>query len=109
MIKIKVKPFFHLKEILKDKELTIELPPGSTLLDVIEELTKRFGPPFKEAVLDKNTGKVRSYYRILLGGRDLNQLVDMKTKLCDGDTISLFPPVAGGNRKEGNRAPWSSG
>src|SRR3989337_351620 len=98
MIRIKVRPFFQLKEILKEKELTIELTPGSTVLDAIEELTKRLSPSFKDAVIDKNSGKVRAYYRVLLGGRDLHQLDDLNTKLCDGDTISFFPPVAGGNR-----------
>ena len=96
MIRIKVRPFFQLKEILKEKELTIELPPESTVSDAIAELTKRFGPSFKEALIDKNTGKVRAYYRVLLRGRDLHQLGNLGTKLCDGDTISFFPPVAGG-------------
>jgi sulfur-carrier protein len=97
MITIKIRPFFHLKGILKTKELTIELPLGSTVLDLIEELTKKFGPSLKEILIDENTGKVRPYYRILLGGQDLHHSEDMDTILCDGDILSLFPPVAGGN------------
>jgi molybdopterin synthase sulfur carrier subunit len=97
MIRIKVKPFFYLKELLGAKELILELPAEATVLEVIEELTRRSNHALKEAIIDSNTGQIKPYYRILLEGRDLSCLGGLNTKLSDGDIISLFPPVAGGN------------
>ncbi|MFQ5904486.1 MAG: MoaD/ThiS family protein [Candidatus Binatia bacterium] len=48
-------------------------------------------------LLDSETGGVRSFYRILLGGRDYRCLENrLETSLTDGDQIAIFPPVAGG-------------
>jgi len=96
MIRVKIKPFFHLREILGGKELLLQLPPDSTVLEVIEELDRRSNHRFKQTILDETAGRIRPYFRIMLEGRDLNAADALSTRLSDGDTIALFPPVAGG-------------
>ena len=96
MIQIKVKPFFHLKELMGGKETALQLDSGATVGDALEELCRRFGEKFRESLIDPLTGKVRPYYRILVEGKDFHQLEDLATHLAEGDVISLFPPVAGG-------------
>jgi len=41
-------------------------------------------------------GRVKSMYKVLVNGRDIEFLDGLKTRLKDGDVIDVFPPVAGG-------------
>jgi molybdopterin synthase sulfur carrier subunit len=42
------------------------------------------------------TGELKEFINIFINGRNIAFLNDMGTRLVDGDTIALFPPVAGG-------------
>jgi len=96
MIQVKVKPFFHLKDLMGGGEMTLHLNDGAKVGDVLEELCRRFGEELRGALMDPQTGKVRSYYRVLVGGKDFHQIEGLNTPLSAEDVISLFPPVAGG-------------
>jgi molybdopterin synthase sulfur carrier subunit len=41
-------------------------------------------------------GDVRTQVNVLVNGRDVAHIDGIDTRLEDGDTISIFPPVAGG-------------
>jgi molybdopterin converting factor small subunit len=58
-MKVKVKFFAALRDLAGLKEADIELPDGSTVTDLLQELTNRFGEPFKKYVFDEKTGKPR--------------------------------------------------
>lgn len=60
--------------------------------ETIEELLRKTG--LYDTVVEN--GKVRSMYKILVNGRDIEFLNGLETKLKDGDVIDIFPPVAGG-------------
>jgi len=63
-----------------------ELPDGSTLSDLAVKLQKSH----QLSLLDPAI-------MVTLNGRGLPQLPDgLETKLCEGDTILLFPPISGG-------------
>lgn len=95
MIHIKVKPFSHLKDLMGGGELAVQLDGQATVGDALEELCWRFGEKLREALMNPQTGKVRPYYRVLVGGKDFHQMQDLDTRLSEGDVVSVFSPVAG--------------
>lgn len=62
---------------------------------LIRALKHHYGEEFIEAVgrpFEDESPKVR----ILVNGRDIDFLNGPETELKDGDTVVLFPPIAGG-------------
>lgn len=75
MIKVEVRLFATFREG-RDNKYSLELPEGSTILDVLN-------------ILKINVEEVSIAF---LNGTD----GDVSRKLSDGDVLSLFPPVGGG-------------
>lgn len=76
---------------------TIKLPidENETIDTLLMKLGRRHSN-LLEAILDPQTGELKSYYNILLNGRRVQQLRGIHTKLKHKDELAIFPPVAGG-------------
>lgn len=95
MIKVKVRPFFQIKKALGREELEIEMEEGGTIVSLLRKLAEASGDGLE--LIDPETGGIRSFYRVLLDGRDYRCLEERQhTRLSEGNVISLFPPIAGG-------------
>ena len=94
-MKITVKFFTSLREITGKKEDEIQSPSIITLEELLAHLSKKYGKEFTEYIFDEK-GKVRTYIQILINGRSINVLQRFETKLKEGDTVAIFPPVGGG-------------
>jgi len=94
-MKIKVKFFTSLREITGKKEDEIQSPSIITVEELLTHLSKKYGREFTEYLYDEK-GKVRTYIQILINGRGINALQGFETKLKEGDTVAIFPPVGGG-------------
>ena len=89
-MKIKVKFFASFRELFQEGE--VELPNGSTMRDLLNFLcdsSKR-----REGIFDGN--ELKPYLSILKNGQHIFHLNGLETKLDDGDTVAMFPPVGGG-------------
>ncbi len=89
-MKIKIKFFASFREVFQEREL--ELPNGSSMRDLLNLLcdsSKR-----REQIFDG--GELKSYLAILKNGQHIYHLNGLETKLDDGDTVAIFPPVGGG-------------
>ncbi|MEM2964361.1 MAG: ubiquitin-like small modifier protein 1 [Candidatus Bathyarchaeia archaeon] len=95
-MKVKVKFFAALRDLAGLKEADVELADGSTVTDLLQELTNRFGEPFKKYVFDEKTGKPRGYLQFLLDGRNISNIEGFNTKLKGGENFAIIPPVGGG-------------
>ena len=93
MARVTVKLFTSLREIAGTKETTIE---GESVRETLDELVRAYGDKFYSAIFDRDTGKIRRYYSVLVNGRNIYLLDGLDTRLKDGDTVSVFPPVGGG-------------
>lgn len=60
---------------------------ASTVREVLDELTRRYGQKFGMEVENCS---------ILVNGRNIIHLEGVGTLLKDGDVVSCFPPLAGG-------------
>jgi molybdopterin synthase sulfur carrier subunit len=94
-MKVKVKFFTSLREITGKKEDEIQSPRTILVKELLASLSEKYGREFTDYLYDER-GKVRTYIQILVNGRGINVLQGFETKLKEGDTIAIFPPVGGG-------------
>ena len=94
-MKVKVRAFATLSNLLGGGFLEVELPEGSTVGDLLAELVRRFGKPFREAVMEED-GRLSKYVKVFVNGRDIDFLSGLDTALRDGDEVALIPPAGGG-------------
>lgn len=94
-MKVSVRFFAALREIVEKKEETLEFPKSKdvTIGKVLKQLTKLYGEDFAEYVYDMQTGEVRSYLQLLVNEKSA---MTLKAKLNDGDVLAIIPPVGGG-------------
>ena len=89
---VKVRLFATLRKKYGVKELTVKC--DGTLREVIENASKIIGRGFLREIYDENQGKVKENMIIMINGRNIRDLKEIKIK--DGDIIAIFPPLAGG-------------
>jgi MoaD family protein len=97
-LKISVRFFTSLREILGKKEENLEFPEGErvTVDTVLGKLKQRYGKPFVEYVYDPKTGEMKGFLQLLVNGKSASTLNGVKTELADGDVLAILPPVGGG-------------
>ena len=75
-----------------ERELDID---GNTVIEVINELSKKYGEGFKNKVID-NDGKLKPIINVYVNDENIKFLEDHQTKLKDKDEILFLPAVSGG-------------
>jgi molybdopterin synthase sulfur carrier subunit len=91
-LKIKVKFFASFRELFGERQREVELQNGSNMMDLLNLLcdsSKR-----RAGIFDGN--ELKPYLAILKNGEHIHHLNGLETKLDDGDTVVIFPPVGGG-------------
>ncbi len=70
--------------------LEVELPPGSTVEDLLQRLIKSFGEPLRKRLVRESDGV--PFVIFVVNGE--------KAELCDelspGDEVLIIPPIGGG-------------
>ncbi|MDH3257591.1 MAG: MoaD/ThiS family protein [Nitrospinota bacterium] len=69
---------------------------GGTIADILNNLESQFAG-IKERICEEN-GTPRRFINIYLNEEDIRFLEGEKTKIKDGDEISIIPAIAGGVR-----------
>lgn len=93
---VELRFFANFREAVGQKTLEREYEPEATVGAVLESLEAEF-PGLDGSVLDED-GEIQPQLSILKNGRDVVHLDGPDTTLEAGDTLSVFPPVAGGAR-----------
>jgi len=94
-MKITVKLFTELRELTGKKEEEIELPNAITVADLLNLLSKRHGRGFTNYVYNEK-GRVRGHLQFLVNGKSIITLQGFETRLEEGDSFAIIPPVGGG-------------
>lgn len=91
---MKIHYYATLRDVTKIREETWS-GPAATLTDLLDALCKKYGRPFQQWVSSDGDGfgKLSIF---LVNGQDYRSLDGLQTRLSPDDTISIFPPVAGG-------------
>jgi sulfur-carrier protein len=95
---VRVRFFTILREIVGKREETLSFQSGEKVdvNVVLHYLVCRYGRSFEDYVFDSRTGKVKGFLQLLVNGRSLTNVNDLKTELQDGDVLAIVPPVGGG-------------
>jgi molybdopterin synthase sulfur carrier subunit len=86
--------FATYRAIVGQKSLDREFPDGATVAEVLSTLEAEY-PDLEAQLLDED-GTIRPQLSVLKNGRDVTHMDGGATGLEDGDSLSVFPPVAGG-------------
>jgi MoaD family protein len=78
------------------KQESVDLK-ATTVGEALTALTAQFGDLRKH--LYNEDGRLRSFVNVYVNDEDIRYLQKDKTALNDGDTVSIVPSIAGGNRR----------
>jgi sulfur-carrier protein len=97
-LRVSVRFFTSLREIIKTKEETLEFSDDekATVDKVLAKLSQRYGKDFTDYVYDVKTHEVRGFLQFLVNGKSASILNGLQTELRDGDVLAILPPVGGG-------------
>lgn len=90
MVRVRILLFATLRDKYGVREVEVETSGG--LREAIENAAKKLGVEFINEVFDNEN--YRSDRIILVNGRHIQFLQEISLK--EGDTIAIFPPIAGG-------------
>jgi len=91
---IQLRFFATFREAVGQKTIAREYDDGATVGDVLRALEAEFDG--LEGELLDDVGDIRPQLSVLKNGREVLHMEGTATDLADGDTVSVFPPVAGG-------------
>ena len=89
---IELRFFANFREAVGQKELGCEFDDGATVGIVLHDVEAEY----PEVDIFDEDGGIREFLSIMKNGRDVTYIEGPETPLDDDDTISVFPPVAGG-------------
>jgi MoaD family protein len=94
-MKVTVRSFANIKDVLGAPEITAELPQAATLADLLRLLSGTYGPAFDRQVKDQTSGELVPFL-ILVNGATYRSVADMSVPVQDGDVVTLMIPFDGG-------------
>lgn len=92
-MQLTLKFFATYREAVGSKTVEREFPDGADVGEVLRELEASYEGLDGQLVED---GAIRPQINVLLNGREVLHMDGLATEVSDGDTLSVFPPVAGG-------------
>lgn len=92
MGRIRVKYLSIFYDRTHKKEEKIEFNGNFTVGDLVNRLSRTYGPRFKDAVLEERD-QLKPHVWVSVNRK---QVKELKTKLEDGDVVAFSLPVAGG-------------
>lgn len=86
--------FATFRETVGSKTIEREFDDETTVGDVLAALESEFDG--LEGRLLADDGALQPHINVLKNGREVLHMDGPHTEIADGDTVSVFPPVAGG-------------
>ncbi|WP_181691452.1 ubiquitin-like small modifier protein 1 [Natronomonas sp. LN261] len=93
-LSLELRFFATFRAAVGQKVLEREFEAGTTVGDVLAALESEF-PELAGDILD-DAGDIKPQLSVLKNGREVVHIDGADTPMGDGDTLSVFPPVAGG-------------
>ena len=94
-MKVKVKYFTFLRELVGRREEEYEFEKEPTVEELIKFIAKKYGKEAENYLFEKD-GRLKEILSFLVNGKSVTSLDGPKTKLKNGDVLAIIPPVGGG-------------
>ena len=95
MFELKVNFLSLLEDLIGFDSVNIILDENSTVKDMLEKLTQKFGMKFQRNILN-STNELNKYIILGINGKDIRSLDNLNTIIGENDEISFLPAIAGG-------------
>ncbi|MTI94613.1 MAG: MoaD/ThiS family protein [Firmicutes bacterium] len=95
-MEIKVRFFSFFQEYAPAPELTVTLPEGSTVAELLAQLGEQLGERFDREVAREAATNDQLQALIWVGANNILGSKQLATSLQDGDYVKFLPPMAGG-------------
>jgi MoaD family protein len=98
MSTVTIKYFANFRELTGKREQKMEIEKKeTTIMDVLKQLSDEYGSAFKDYIFDPSKPRsLKPQISVMINGLSIRNLEKLKTKVKDGDTIAILPPVSGG-------------
>ena len=96
LIEIKVRTILDLKKAIGSGEVTLMIPPATTLQELLGIMVKKWGKKLAKRICEPDSLRPLPYIRLMVNGRDIAFLNRLETELQEGDEVLMLPPVSGG-------------
>ena len=93
-MQVKFKSFGPIRRALDSQVLTVDMPDGSTVREVIDRVLKIGGPELEQLVMEGN--RISGNLIIMLNKKDVASLKGEETVVSHDDVITMLPHVQGG-------------
>ena len=90
MIKVNIKYNSLLKLIVKKKSEEVDLAVHSSIYDLVDHLSNKYGPRFNNVIIDENKGTAKGF--VLVNGKNKK----MDYELQDQDEVVFLFFIGGG-------------
>ena len=96
MICVKVRTILEFTKIFGQSRFEVSIADGSTVGQILEELTNTWGDELASRLFDSDRSKLLPHIGLMVNGRSISLLQNMETVLHDEDEVLILPPVGGG-------------
>ena len=95
-MKVKTQYFASLRELLGVREEMLDVRNDIDVKGLLEVLVERHGPKLKAYIFDPKTDTPKQHLQFIIDGKSIRTLRGFTTKLYEGATFAVIPPVGGG-------------
>jgi len=98
MSTVTIKFFANFRELTGKREQKMEIEKKeTTIMDVLKQLSNEYGSAFNDYIFDASKPRsLKPQISVMVNGLSIRNLEKLKTRIKDGDTIAILPPVSGG-------------
>lgn len=94
-MKVKVRTFANLRDILGKSEIEYEIEQGNSLGCLLQNMCQTYGKSFEHQIRDPLTGTIIPLL-LLINGKVFRSVTDLDIPLNEGDVVTIMLPFDGG-------------
>jgi len=91
---VTVRFFGDLREYIKKRWLTVEVPESTSVRDLILRVEKDLDLSLSDKLMDKD--EVNPRFKILVNGTNILHMKGLETRLGDRYSVTIIPTAGGG-------------